>query len=124
MTYANRALNGPYRQYGFADGTSADQSKPCFEVNYLNDKLQGHYMEYMIWNGQRKPRIERTYDNGIIIEETTWHESTGAKEEYNCMNGVNRSWYENGKPYRECQVVKGCLTVNSSSITPTGALRR
>ena len=23
------------------------------------------------------------------------------------MNGVNRSWYENGKPYRECQVVKG-----------------
>ena len=39
MTYANRALNGPYRQYGFADGTAADQSKPCFEVNYLNDKL-------------------------------------------------------------------------------------
>ena len=39
-------------------------------------------MEYMILNGQRKPRIERTYDKGIIIEETTWHESTGTKEEY------------------------------------------
>ena len=124
MTYANGALNGPYRQYGFADGTAADQSKPRIEANYLNDKLQGHYMEYMILNGQRKPRIERTYDKGIIIEETTWHESTGAKEEYSCMNGVNRSWYENGKPYRECQVVKGLPNGKSSSITPTGALRR
>ena len=39
MTYANGALNGPYRQYGFADGTAADQSKPHIKANYLNDKL-------------------------------------------------------------------------------------
>ena len=55
----------------FADGSAADQSKPRIEANYLNDKLHGYYMEYMILNGQRKPRIERTYDKGIIIEETT-----------------------------------------------------
>ena len=71
MTYANGALSGLYRQYGFADGSAADQSKPRIEANYLNDKLHGYYMEYMILNGQRKPRIERTYDKGIIIEETT-----------------------------------------------------
>ena len=29
MTYANGALNGPYRQYGFADGTAAAQSSPA-----------------------------------------------------------------------------------------------
>lgn len=122
MTYANGVLNGPYRQYGFADGTAADQSKPRIEANYLNDKLQGHYMEYMIRNGQRKPRIERTYDKGIIIEETTWHESTGAKEEYSCMNGVNRSWYENGKPYHECQVVKGLPNGKFVEYHPDGSI--
>ena len=51
MTYANGALNGLYRQYGFADGSAADQSKPRIEANYLNDKLHGYYMEYMILNG-------------------------------------------------------------------------
>lgn len=95
MTYANGALNGPYRQYGFANGTAADQSKP---------------------------RIERTYDKGIIIEETAWHESTGAKEEYSCMNGVNRSWYENGKPYRECQVVKGLPNGKFVEYHPDGSI--
>ena len=122
MTYANGALNGLYRQYGFADGSAADQSKPRIEANYLNDKLQGHYMEYMIRNGQRKPRIERTYDKGIIVEETTWHESTGAKEEYSCMNGVNRSWYENGKPYRKCQVVKGLPNGKFVEYHPDGSI--
>ena len=84
------------------------KTSPASRPTTSTTSCKDAYMEYMIRNGQRKPcRIERTYDKGIIIEETTWHESTGAKEEYSCMNGVNRSRYENGKPYRECQVVKG-----------------
>ena len=38
------------------------------------------------------------------------------------MNGVNRSWYENGKPYRECQVVKGLPNGKFVEYHPDGSI--
>ena len=38
------------------------------------------------------------------------------------MNGVNRSWYENGKPYRACQVVKGLPNGKFVEYHPDGSI--
>lgn len=122
MTYANGARNGAYRQYGFANGNATDQGKARIEANYLNDKLHGKYVHYMLLNGQRRPCTERVYDKGEIVQETTYYESNGVKKEHSCRDGVANAWFENGKVKRECPMTNGKPNGKYVEYYPDGTL--
>lgn len=64
-------------------------------ANYSGGKRHGTRIGYKYPNGKRVIEFEKEYANGDLVKETTYWEN-GQKQSFVQINGVCRSWNENG----------------------------